>query len=472
MQVSIETTSSLERRMTVTLPASQFEEQVNQRLNQAARSVRLPGFRPGKVPLKEVKRRFGEGVRAEVAGELMQSTFFEAVREEQLKPAGQPRLEPVQMETGADFKYAATFEVMPEVELADFASIKVERPLAAVTEADIDTMIERLREQRKRYEDDAERAAEDGDELLLGFAGFLEGEAVEGTAAEDVELVLGSGRMIPGFEEALLGVRAGEERSFEVTFPEDYGNDTLKGQVVRFEAKVAAVRKPVLPAVDAELFAELGVEDGSLETFRAEVRDNMERELESARRNLVKNRVMDGLVEIHEVTPPRAMVHEQIHNLQHEMVQRFGGQGMDPHSLPEELFREQAERRVRLGLILNRIVEVHGIEPDAEQVEAILDDVASRYQEPEQVKSWYHGNPEQMEQIRAAALEDAVVDFLLERATVSEVEQDYDTVLAAASGRGGADEGNEEDVSEGAPEETLEETLEETAKDRTDDQAG
>ncbi|MCC5886216.1 MAG: trigger factor [Gammaproteobacteria bacterium] len=444
MQVSIETTSSLERRMTVTLPAAQFEEQVNERLNQAARSVRLPGFRPGKVPMKEVRRRFGPGVRAEVAGELMQSTFFEAVREEQLKPAGQPRLEPVQMDAGVDFTYAATFEVMPEIELGDLASIKVEQATAEVTEADIDTMIERLREQRKRFEDREDRAAVDGDQVVVSFEGFLDGEAAEGTKADDIELLLGSGRMIPGFEEALLGAKAGEERSFEVTFPEDYGNDTLKGKVVRFEAKVSAVREAVLPPVGEELFSELGVEDGSLETFRSEVRENMERELETACRNLAKNQVMDGLVAIHEVSPPKALVHEQIHNLQHEMVQRFGGQGMDPHSLPEELFREQAERRVRLALILNRIVEVHSIEPDAERVEAILDDVASRYQEPEQVKSWYHGNPEQMDQIRSAALEDAVVAFVLERATVTEVEKDYDAVLAAAAGRAAAEDGEDE----------------------------
>lgn len=455
MQVSIETTSSLERRMTVTLPAAQFEEQVNQRLSQAARSVRLPGFRPGKVPMKEVRRRFGPGVRAEVAGELMQSTFFEAVREEQLKPAGQPRLEPVQMDDGVDFTYAATFEVMPEIELGEWSSISVESPVADVTEADIDTMIERLREQRKRYEDREDRAAEDGDQVVVSFAGFLDGEAAEGTAADDVELVLGSGRMIPGFEDALLGVKPGEDRSFEVTFPEDYGNDTLKGKVVRFDAKVSAVRESVLPPVDAELFSELGVEDGSLETFRAEVRENMERELEAARRTLAKNQVMDGLLAIHEVSPPKALVHEQIHNLQHEMVQRFGGQGMDPHSLPEELFREQAERRVRLGLILNRIVEVHGLEPDAERVEAILDDVSSRYQEPEQVKSWYHGNPEQMEQIRSAALEDAVVDFVLEGATVTEVQKDYDAVLAAAAGRNAAEDGDEDaSSSEDASEQT------------------
>ena len=448
MQVSIETTAGLERKMTVTVPAAQFEAQVSQRLSQAAKSVRLPGFRPGKIPMKEVARRFGPEVRAEVAGELMQRTFFEAIRDEALKPAGQPRLEPVQMNPGVDFEYAATFEVMPEVEVGDLSAIPVEKPVASVEETDIDKMIERLREQRKRFEDRDDRPAAEGDQLLLDFQGHLEGEPVEGTAAEDHELVLGEARMIPGFEEALHGLRAGEDKSFEVTFPDDYGNEALKGREVRFDVKVKAVREAVLPEVDAELFSELGVEDGSLETFRAEVRDNMERELESAVRTRMKNQVMDGLVSVHDVTPPKALVHEQIHSLQDEMVQRFGGQGMDPRSLPEELFREQAERRVKLGLILNGIVDAHGIEPDADRVEAILDDVASRYHDPDQVKGWYHSNPEQMEQIRAAALEDAAVDFVLERANVSEVQQDYDTVLAAAAGRGPEKDAEQDDGGE------------------------
>lgn len=444
MQVSIETTSGLGRRMTVTVPAEQFEQQVDERLNQAARSVRLPGFRPGKVPKKEVRRRFGPGVRAEVAGELMQQSFFQAVQQESVRPAGQPELEPVQMEPGADFEFAATFEVMPEVELADLTQVSVERPQAEVTEADIDTMIERLREQRKGYQA-VDRPAQEGDQVTVDFQGYIDGEAAEGTAAEDFELVLGSDRMIPGFEAALEGVSAGEDKSFEVTFPEDYGNEQLKGQTVRFETTVKTVAEPTLPELNAEFFAEFGVEGDSLDAFRAEVRENMERELENATRTRVKNQVMDALHELHEVDAPEALVKEQIHNLQHEMVQRFGGQGMDPHSLPEELFREQAERRVQLGLILNRIVEQKEVTPGDERIETILDDLAARYDEPEMVKQWYHSQPEQMEQVRSLALEDAVVDFVLEQAQVADVESDYEAVLAAASGNATADDGEEAD---------------------------
>lgn len=458
MQVSIETTSGLERRMTVTVPAEQFDQQVNERLQQAAKQIRLPGFRPGKVPMKEVRRRFGPGVRAEVAGEVMQQSFFQAVQDESLRPAGQPQLEPVRMDPGSDFEFAATFEVMPEIELAELSSMKLEKPVSEVTEADIDTMIERLREQRQAFEQRDDRAAQEGDQLVIDFRGFLGDEEAEGTAAEDQELVLGSGRMVPGFEDALVGVTAGEEKSFEVTFPEDYGNEALKGQVVRFEVTVKSVSEPVMPELNADFFAEFGVEGDDLNDFRVEVRENMERELDSATRTRVKNQVMDGLHELHEVDAPSSLVKEQIHKMQHEMVQRFGGQGMDPHSLPEELFRDQAERRVGLGLILNRIVEVHDVQPQDDRIEEILDDLAARYDEPEMVKEWYHSQPEQMEQIRALALEDAVVDFILAQAELNDVEQSYEEVLAAASGQGAAEEADAEADADTADAEAGEDT--------------
>ncbi|MEE4361116.1 MAG: trigger factor [Pseudomonadales bacterium] len=444
MQVSIETTSGLERRMTVRLPAERFETEVASRLQDAARRVKLPGFRPGKVPLKEVKRRFGPGVREEVAGELMQATVFEALAQESLRPAGRPRLEPLDLEVPGDFTYTAVFEVFPEFELADAARIEISRPVAEVTEADIDQMIERLREQRRSFEVRDGRAAETGDEVTLDFEGFIGDEAFQGGQAEDAKIVLGSGRMIPGFEEGLAGLHAGDNSSLEVTFPEDYGNEALRGKQARFEVTVKAVAEPVTPELDDAFFKEFGVEEGGLDAFRSEVRGNMERELRKAIRTRLKNQVMDGLAAIHELMLPESMVGEEIHRMQHEMVQQFGGKGMDPHSLPAELFRDNAERRVKLGLVLSRIVEVEKVEADPERVEAILDDVAAPYGEPEQVKSWYHANAEQMQQIRSAAIEDQVVDLILERATVTDEPGSYDSVLAAAQGRGAAADGAEE----------------------------
>lgn len=452
MQVSIETTSGLERRMTVTLPADRFESEVNTRLQQAARQVRLPGFRPGKVPMKEVRRRFGPGVRQEVAGELMQNSFFEAAQAEDVRPAGMPKLEPETLDKADAFTFTATFEVFPEVELADLSTIEIERPTAEITEADIDTMIERLREQKKAFQPKDGPAA-DGDQVTLDFTGYLGEDAFEGGAAEDAQVVIGSGRMIPGFEEALEGLSAGDDKSFEVTFPEDYGNEQLKGATARFEVTVKAVEATVLPELDDEFFEHFGVEEGGMDAFRAEVRNNMDRELRNASRTHVKNQVMDAVADAHDLTLPESLVHEEIHRMQHDMAKQFGGQGMDPHQLPAELFRDQAERRVKIGLVLNAIVEAESIEADDERVEALLDDMAAPYGEPEQVKAWYHQNAEQMQQIRSAAVEDQVVDFVLGRATVREEQSTYDEVLAAAQGRGSAEAEAESEAGEDAVEE-------------------
>jgi trigger factor len=460
MDVSIETTSGLERRMTVRVPADRFETEVTSRLKQTARQVRLPGFRPRRVPMREVQRRFGPSVRQEVAGELMQSSFFEAVQSESLRPAGPPALQPGDLQSSEGFEFTATFEVFPEVEIGDLASIEVKRPVAELTEADVDDMIERLREQRRRFEAREGRAAEEGDQLRLDFRGFLadeegafadDAEPFEGGSAEGAEIVIGSGRMIPGFEDELKGLAAGDEKRFEVTFPDDYGAEHLKGRKARFEVTVSEVAESVKPEVDDAFIAEFGVEEGGMEAFRAEVLENMSRELRTATRTYLKNQVLDALARMHgDIILPQAMVREEVHRAQHEMAQQFGGGNqIDPHQLPAELFRDQAERRVRLGLVLNRLVEQESVEPDPERVEALLEDIAAPYGEPEQVKAWYHSQPEQMQQLRSAAVEDQVIDLVLERAKVEEETSTYDDVLAAsraqpaASDEGGAEAGDD-----------------------------
>jgi trigger factor len=293
------------------------------------------------------------------------------------------------------------------------------------------------------------RAAEDGDEITVDFTGYLGEEAFEGGAAEDAKIVIGSGRMIPGFEEGLLGLKAGDEKRLEVTFPEDYGNEALKGQAAVFEIKAKAVAKAEMPELDEAFFTQFGVEDGELSSFRAEVRSNMERELRNAVRTRVKNQVMDALADTHEVDLPKAMVHEEIHRMQHDMARQFGGQGMDPHQLPAELFRSQAERRVKLGLLMSHVVDEQAMTADDARVEAMLDDIAAPYAEPEQVKSWYHGNDEQMSQLRNAAIEEQVIDWLLEKMTVSTVAMSYEDALAAAQqqGKGSEDDDAAEDDS-------------------------
>ena len=452
MQVTIETTEALERKMTVQLPVEDFQQEVQKRLQDTARRVRLPGFRPGRVPLKEIHRRFGAGVRQEVAGELMQRTVFQAMAEHSLRPAGQPSLEWVSEQDDSRFAYAATFEVFPEITLGDLSDASVETPEAEVTEADIDLMIERLREQRKGFVVEEGRAAEDGDEVTVDFTGYLGDAPFEGGAAEDAKIVLGSGRMIPGFEEGLRGLKAGDEKRLEVTFPEDYGNEALKGQAAVFEIKAKAVAKAEVPELDEAFFTQFGVEDGELASFREEVRSNMERELRNAVRTRVKNQVLDALADKHEMDLPKAMVHEEIHRMQHDMARQFGGQGMDPHQLPAELFRSQAERRVKLGLLMSHVVDAQAMSADDARVEAMLDDIAAPYDEPEQVKSWYHGNDEQMSQLRNAAIEEQVVDWLLEKMTVSPVVMSYEDALAAAQQKGQGADGNdaaEDDSAEG-----------------------
>ncbi|MEX1237703.1 MAG: trigger factor, partial [Pseudomonadales bacterium] len=357
MQVTLETTNGLERRMRITVPSEQLESQVEAKLKQAAGQVRIKGFRPGKVPLKEVRRRYGEGIRQEVSSELMQASFAEAIREQQVAPAGIPEIQDVKLETGKDLEFTAVFEVFPEVTLSDFTGIEVNKPVAEVTDADIDKMIETLREQRIHYHE-VDRAAAEKDKVNIDFEGFLDGEAFEGGKAEAADIVIGAGTMIPGFEAGIAGLSKGEEKELEIKFPEDYQSKELAGKDTLFKVKVNSVSEPHQPELDEAFFKEFGVEEGGLEAFRAEVTANMEKELASAISNKIRTQVMDGLVKANEVELPQALVNQEIDKLRHDAVHQFGGHDkIDPSMLPAEMFVDQAKKRVRLGLIVNAIVE-------------------------------------------------------------------------------------------------------------------
>lgn len=294
MQVTVENTSDLERKMRVTIPSDEVEVQVTEKIKQTAKQVRLKGFRPGKVPLKEVKRRFGAGIRQEVSSEVIQSTYGQALQQEDINPAGMPKIEDVKIEEGQDLEYTAVFEVFPEVEVAGFDGIEVEKLSSQVEDDDLDKMIQTLREQRTEFSD-VERAAVDGDKLNIDFEGFVDDEAFEGGKAESADIVLGSGQMIPGFEEGLIGLSGGDEKDLEVTFPEDYQADNLAGKAAVFKIKVNSVSEPVLPELDDEFFTLFDVKEGGLEAFREEVKSNMQRELDASIKAKVKNQVMDGL---------------------------------------------------------------------------------------------------------------------------------------------------------------------------------
>ncbi|UTA46444.1 trigger factor [Simiduia sp. 21SJ11W-1] len=436
MQVSIETTSGLERRLTVGVPAEQIDSEVNKRLQQAAKTVRINGFRKGKVPLKVVKQRFGAGVRQEVVGEVMSRSFYDAVSKEDVKPAGQPSIEPKQMEEGKDLEFVATFEVYPEVALADFAGLEVTRLTAGVTDADIDKMIEVLQKQQATWED-IKRKAKKGDRVNISYVGTKDGEAFEGGSAENQFLVLGSDSMIPGFEKGLIGCKAGEEHVLDLTFPEDYQAEELRGAAVQFKVTVNGAAAQKLPELDDAFFEKYGVTEGGVEKFREEVKANMARELKNAAQAKVKTQVMDALVEKHDVDLPKALVKSEIGALRNQMVQRFGGaannQQIDFASLlPDDMFNEQAERRVKLGLVVGEIIKANEIKVDAERVRSMVEELASTYQEPEEVINHYYGNRDLLASVESAVLEDQVVDFLLAAGKVVEKESTYDEVIKPA----------------------------------------
>jgi len=431
MQVSIETTGGLERRMTIVVPSDSFEKQITQRLKDAAQRARLDGFRAGKVPLKEIRRRFGRSVRQEVAGELMQHSFFEAVQQEDVAPAASPSLEVLNMSPGNDFEFTATFEIYPHVGLGDFSIIEISRPTAKITAADLDAMVEKLREQRKSWEP-IERGAQDGDQVKVGFVGTLDGESFEGGSGEDVTFVVGQGQMIKDFEEGVLGVTPGESTGFDATFPEDYQAENLQGKTVHFEVTVNEVGEPRVPELDGEFFAAFGVSEGGLEAFRSEIEDNMTRELTAAVRSQVKRQVLDALEQTHEVQLPAAMVAREVTGLREQMMQQMTqyAQGRNTPQLPDDMFTEEARRRVKVGLIVNEIIGSAGLEADADLVRERIEELAKPYGQPEQVVSWYYSNEQQLNQVQMAVLEDQVVDHVLERAQVEELASSYEDIVA------------------------------------------
>ena len=430
MQVSVETTSALERRMTVGVPVERVETEVNKRLQQTARRAKIPGFRPGKVPMSIIRQRYEDSARQEALGDLIQETFYEAVVQQKLNPAGAPSVEPKVFEKGQVLEYVATFEVFPEFQVAGFEGIAVERLQAEVGDADVDNMLEILRKQNTRFEA-VERDARGDDQVNIDFVGKVDGEAFAGGSAKGTLLVLGSGRMIPGFEDGLLGAKAGEDRVLNVTFPEDYQNLDLAGKAAEFAVTVNAVAEPKLPELNEEFFALFGVKEGGIDGFRAEVRKNMERELRQAIKTKVKNQVMEGLLATNPIEAPKALIGNEVNRLRVQAVQQFGG-NIKPEQLPAELFEEQAKRRVLLGLVVAEVVKQFEIKPDEERVRQLIEEMASAYQEPEQVVAWYYKNPQQLDEVRSVVLEEQVVDTVLQKANVTDKQVSYEDAVKPA----------------------------------------
>lgn len=449
MQVSVDTTSQIERRITVQVPAAEVDEAVATRLKDAAKTVRIDGFRKGKVPMSVIRQRYGSGVRDEVVGEVMRERYVRAITDNELNPAGFPQIEPTVNEEGKDLEFVAILEVYPEIELASIEGTEVERPVVDVTEADVDEMIDTLRKQNAAWEE-VERAAEDGDQVNIDFQGFLGDEPFEGGSAEGHELVIGSGSFIPGFEEQLVGASAGDEKEIRVTFPEDYQAEHLAGQEATFKVKVNSVKGQALPEVDADFVKNFGVEDGDLDRFRAEVKKNMTREASQAVDNRVKQQVLTALQKANEIPVPDALVQQETDGLKRQAAQQFGlGEDFDVSQLPNELFAEQAKGRVQVGLLLAEVIKSNELDASDDEIRAKVEELAEQYQDPSQVVEYYMGNDQMKTQVKSAILEEKAVDKLLEQASVEDVTMTYQEVLAAAQQQNEAD-----DEEEGAEEES------------------
>ena len=423
MQVSLTATGGLERRLEVAVPAQQVSTEVEQRLKRISRTARLKGFRPGKAPYNVIRQQYGEQVHAEVIGDLMRSSFAEAVSQENLKPAAGPRIEPLDMQPGADLRYAATFEILPEVKLAPPDNIAIERPSATITDADLEAMIESMQRQRPVFTE-VQRPAQDNDRVTLDYDGRLDGVVFEGGDGRDVNIIVGSGRVLKELEEGVKGVPIGEQRTITVTYPENHASKTLAGHTAEFTLTVKKVEEQSLPPIDDEFLAAFGVKEGGVEALRSEVRKSMERELAEVVRNRVRNQVMDALYKDNAVEVPRALVDEQVQQLQAEMARRMGVK--DTNQLPQrELYEEPAKRRVALGLIIAEIIRTESLKVDRERVMSRLNDIVASYPNSEEMRRAYLQSAEAMRQIESAVLEDQAIDWVISRAKITDREQSF-----------------------------------------------
>src|SRR5690349_20480473 len=418
MQVSLTATGGLERRLEVAIPAAQVDGEVSQRLNKISRTARLKGFRPGKAPLAVIRQQYGDQVHGEVINDLMRTSFSEAVQREKLNPAGGPRIEPIALEPGKDLKYAAVFEVLPEVKLAPLGDLAIERPVANVADADLDAMIDTLRKQRPVFSE-VSRGIQSTDRATVDFVGKIDGEEFEGGSGNGVAIVIGANQVMKEFEDALLGAKAGDAREFNATFSAEHANKKLGGKTATFNVKVVKVEEQAPAALDEEFAKGFGIADGNLDSLRAEVRANMQRELDNAVSQKVRTQVLEQLFTKNPLELPRQMVEEQIQELQVEMLRRAGVR--DAKQLPpREPFELPARRRVALGLLMNELVRTSGIKVSRESVQEKLNELAASYSNPEEVRRAYLQNADMMRQIESQVLEAQAIDHVLKQAKVTD----------------------------------------------------
>ena len=434
MQNDQQAANPLERRIDMTVPMADIEKDVEQRLKKMARTVKMAGFRPGKVPFKMVQQHYGPQARSEAIGEAVEKAFGDAVREQNLRVAGYPRIEPKGGEDVAALQFSAVFEVYPEIRLNGVGEKAVERPKLEVGEAEVDKTVEVLRKQRTSYSK-AERAAEKGDRVVIDFTGRLNGEVFQGGQASDYPVVLGEGRMLPDFENGIAGLKAGESRTFDLTFPADYQATELAGKTVSFEVTVKGVEAPQLPAVDAEFAKSLGIADGDVAKMRAEIRANLESEVKKRIGARVKEQAMQALLDANPVDVPRALVDQEAESMAEAARQDLANRGMDIKNMPVDASwcAAQAERRVKLGLIIAEVVKGHGLQAKPEQLRALIDEQAQSYEQPEEVVRWYYSQPQRLAQVEALAIEENVVSWVVANAKTTDKAVSFDEIMGNAA---------------------------------------
>lgn len=433
MQVAVESSTGLSRKIKVSVPDEQISQEINKRIKELTKTIKLKGFRPGKTPESVVKMRFGDSVREEVIRDVMWQTLQQALQQEKLYPAGMPKVEVVNFKAGEALEYIASFEVYPDVTLASVTNVEIEKPTADIQDDDINAMIEKLRQQNVKWKE-TDRAAELKDLLQIDFEGFIDDVLFEGGSAKAFRLELGTNRMIPGFEEPLIGVKAGETREITVNFPEDYHAKDLAGKPAKFVVTVHKVMESHLPELNEAFAKDLGVSDGTIEGLRSEVKDSMQRDLDRRVRENIKGQIVSKLLEMNEIDIPESLVDTEIQRIQKQFQRQFAmqtGQNDKLPELPREQVEKQARDNVTIGLLLSQWIKDKNVKVDGTRVRARIEEIASGYHQPEEVIKWYYSNNEALGEIEAAILEEQAIDSLLEELKVVPKPMSYDEIMNA-----------------------------------------